>query len=157
MVMPMTDDIVVQRSIAAPADHVWAMISDVTRMGEWSPENTGGVWRKGATGPQVGASFKGTNKNGKKNWSTVCTVTAADPGRRFAFDVHAVVFPIARWSYELEPNEAGCTVTEATTDRRSSLMKWLGNKISGVADRAASNRAGMETTLERIAAAAEAP
>ncbi|MEY3619020.1 MAG: hypothetical protein RL726_1718, partial [Actinomycetota bacterium] len=63
-------DVVVSKEIAASPEVVWEMVSDLTRMGEWSPENKGGEWIKGATGPAVGASFKGRNSNGKKSWST---------------------------------------------------------------------------------------
>jgi uncharacterized protein YndB with AHSA1/START domain len=53
----MADVVSVERTIAASPDALWKMVSDVTRMGEWSPENTGGEWLKGATGPAVGAKF----------------------------------------------------------------------------------------------------
>ncbi|HAS09465.1 MAG TPA: SRPBCC family protein, partial [Acidimicrobiaceae bacterium] len=53
-------DVSVSREIAAPPQRVWELISDITRMGEWSPETTGGKWLKGATGPAVGARFRGT-------------------------------------------------------------------------------------------------
>jgi uncharacterized protein YndB with AHSA1/START domain len=151
----MSDEVRVQRSISAPADRVWAMISDVTRMGEWSPENTGGSWKRGATGPAVGAKFAGKNRNGTKKWSTVCTVTAAEPGSSFAFSVAAGPLKVAEWRYDIAPTDAGCTVTETWTDRRGGLIKKLGKPFSGVADRVTHNRAGMETTLERLAAAAE--
>jgi len=75
----MGNQIEVRREISAPADTVYRFVSDVTRMGEWSPETTGCGWINGADGPAVGARFKGTNKHGSKTWSTVCTVVAADP------------------------------------------------------------------------------
>ena len=62
----MTEQVSVTREIGAPAGQVWAMVSDLTRMGEWSPENEGGEWLRGAAGAQPGASFRGTNRNGKK-------------------------------------------------------------------------------------------
>src|SRR6202021_1396406 len=57
--------------IAAPAEKVWALVSDLPRMGEWSPENAGGKWVKGATGPALGAVFEGTNKHGFRPWATM--------------------------------------------------------------------------------------
>ena len=145
----------VSREIAAPPEVVWAMISDVTRMGEWSPETTGCRWIKGATGPVVGARFAGDNRNGSKKWSTNCTVTAAEPGRSFVFRVDVGPLKVAQWGYALEPAGAGCIVTETWTDRRGGLVQALGKPLSGVADRAEHNRAGMEQTLARLAAAAE--
>ena len=74
----MAEQVSVSREIAAPAEQLWAMVSDVTRMGEWSPENEAGEWLRGATGPKPGASFRGTNRNGKKTWKTVATVVDAE-------------------------------------------------------------------------------
>ncbi len=152
----MAETVSVSREIGAPADSVWAMVSDVTRMGEWSPETTNAEWVKGATAPVVGARFKGTNQGGGKTWSTGATVTSADPGRRFSFLVAVGMLKVAEWSYDFEPTDAGCRVTETWADRRNGLTKALGKPLTGVADRAEHNRAGMEQTLERLAAAAEA-
>lgn len=152
----MADEISVEREIGAPAEAVWAMVSDVTRMGEWSPETTGCAWTGGATGPAVGARFKGVNANGKRKWSTDCKVTECEPGEVFTFHVSAVGLGVADWSYRFEPTTSGCRVTETWTDRRGWLAKRLGGPISGVADRAEHNRAGMEKTLATLATAAEA-
>ena len=69
------------RDIAAPAEDVWALVSDLPRMGQWSPENKGGKWVKGATGPELGAVFKGSNKNGIRRWSTTVIVVACERGK----------------------------------------------------------------------------
>jgi len=151
----MTTTISVSRAIAAPADHVWSLISDLPRMGEWSPENTGGTWLKGATGPAVGARFKGSNAKDKHKWNTAVRVTTCDPGRAFAFDVSAVGARVANWAYVIEPTDDGCLVTETWTDQRGWLAAKLGGPVSGVAERVAHNRAGMEATLEALAATAE--
>jgi uncharacterized protein YndB with AHSA1/START domain len=151
----MGEQVAVSKDVAAPAELVWAMVTDVRRMGEWSPETTAGQWLKGATGPVPGAKFKGTNKNGEKSWSTDATVVDAEPGTRFAFNVDVGPVKVASWSYDFEPTADGCRVTETWTDRRNALIKALGKPLSGVADRAAHNRQGMVETLERLAAAAE--
>lgn len=151
----MTDQVSVTREISAPAELVWAMVSDVTRMHEWSPENVGGTWLGGASGPKPGARFRGANRNGKKKWTTLGAVIDADPGRRFSFRVTAAGLKVAEWDYAFEPTATGCQVTETWTDQRGFLAKSLGKPVSGVADRASHNRAGMEQTLERLATAAE--
>ena len=66
----MADEVSVSREIAAPAEQVWAMVSDVTRMGEWSPEAEGATWLGDASGAAPGARFRGTNRHGTKTWST---------------------------------------------------------------------------------------
>ena len=58
--------------IVAPAEVVWALVSDLTRMPEWSPETTKVEWTGGSTGPSVGATFKGSNRMGPRRWSTSC-------------------------------------------------------------------------------------
>jgi len=152
----MTTSVSVSREIAAPADQVWALLSDLPRMGEWSPENTGGSWVKGATGPAVGARFKGGNSNGKKSWTTDARITVCEPGRAFGFDVSAVGLPVSAWSYTLEPttDATGCTVTETWTDRRGAIARFFSKSASGVEDRAAFTRESIETTLTNLAAAA---
>ena len=149
-------DVDVTRTIAASPETVWALVSDLPRMGEWSPENEGGKWVGGADGPAVGAKFKGANSNGGHSWKTVATVTAAEPGRRFAFTVKAAGLPIAEWSFELEAIDGGCSVTQHFTDKRPGFFKPIAAKATGVSDRAVHNRDGMTRTLDALAAAAEA-
>jgi hypothetical protein len=151
----MADEISVDREIAASADDLWERVSNVERMGDISPENIGGKWLKGATGPVVGARFKGNNQNGKKKWSTIAKVVESEPGRVFAFDVTSGPLKVARWTYRFEPTDAGCRVTEIWTDQRGKLVSFLGKPVSGVADRASHNRESMQATLDRLAALAE--
>jgi uncharacterized protein YndB with AHSA1/START domain len=152
----MNEQVSVTREIGAPAERVWSMVSDVTRMGEWSPENEGAEWLRGATGPQRGATFRGTNRNGKKKWKTVATIVEVEPGRVFSFRVTAAAgLKVAEWRYAFEPTATGCRVTETWVDQRGVIVKTLGKPVSGVGDRASHNRAGMEQTLERLASAAE--
>ena len=132
------------------------MVSDVTRMWEWSPETTGARWVGGASGPVPGARFRGTNKRGFRRWQTTCTVTEAEPGRSFVFDVSFAVIPISTWGYRVEPaGEDACTVTEWWDDRRPSVFTALAGPVMGTSDQAAHNRGQIEATLERLAAAAE--
>jgi uncharacterized protein YndB with AHSA1/START domain len=151
----MTDQVSVSQEIAASPAHVWEMVSDVTRMGEWSPENVGGVWLGDATAPQPGAKFRGTNRIRRRKWKTVGTVVDADPGRRFSFRVATMGIKVAEWSYTFEPTATGCRVTETWTDQRPGFFKPIAHLATGVGDRASHNRSGMTQTLERLAAAAE--
>jgi uncharacterized protein YndB with AHSA1/START domain len=152
----MGENVSVERVIAAPAGAVWALVADVTRMCEFSPENTRCDWLGNTKEPVVGAKFRGTNENGKKKWNTVATIVDAQPGRSFAFEVKAGPLGVARWAYRFDPTDSGgCRVTETWIDRRGFIVRTLGGPVSGVKDRADHNRAGMETTLERLAAAAE--
>jgi uncharacterized protein YndB with AHSA1/START domain len=149
-----SETVTVSRDIDAPADVLWTMVSDVTRTGEWSPENLGGTWLGGATAAAPGAKFKAKNRNGSKSWSTVSTVLAAEPGRRFAFRVTAGPIKVADWSYTFEPAATGTTVTESVTDLRPGWFRPIAKLATGVADRATHNRSGMEQTLAALDAAA---
>jgi Polyketide cyclase / dehydrase and lipid transport len=151
----MAPDIIVTQEIAAPAGTIWNLISDLPRMGEWSPENTGGSWAKGASGPSVGAKFVGTNRNGSKSWKTTCTIVECSAPTTFAFDVAVGPVKVAHWAYRIDDKDGRSLVTESWTDRRGWLATKLGGPASGVADRAAHNRAGMEETLRRLAASLE--
>jgi len=152
----MSEPVSVTTEIAAAPEEVYAMVADLTRMGEWSPENNGATWLGGATGAAPGARFKATNSAGKKEWSTAGVIVEAVPGRVLSFRVTAVGAKVARWTYRFEPTDGGCAVTESWVDERNALVKFLGKPVSGVADRATHNRAGMEETLRNLKAAAEA-
>jgi hypothetical protein len=147
-------DVEVSETVKAEAARLYELVSDLPRMGEWSPENTGGKWLKGATGPAVGARFRGTNRAGIAVWATTVTVTAAEPGRRFAFDVDFAGVPISTWEYEFAGDGGSCTVTERWTDRRPGLMKAT-SILTGVINRGNHNRDGMQKTLQRLKATAE--
>ena len=141
------------RLIDAPPDRLYALLSDVTTMGSRSPEARDAVWLSG--GGEVGSRFKGSNRIKAMRWTTVATVTVADPGRRFAFVTSAP--SRSTWTYELSPQRGGTLVTESVVkhDAQPLPIRWL-QRLAGVTDRAASLRHGIESTLERLAAAVEA-
>jgi ligand-binding SRPBCC domain-containing protein len=139
--------------INAPAEKVWALVSDLPRMGEWSPENAGGKWVKGATGPALGAVFRGRNRNGIRRWSTTVTVIACEPSKAFEFAVTSGPLEVANWRYEFEGTEAGCRVTESWSDRRKS---WFVTLARAMGDHSAEHaEREMAATLARLAAAVE--
>lgn len=137
-----------------PPERVWALVSDVTRTGQWSPENTGGRWVDGATGPAPGAQFVGTNRNGIFRWWTSCRVTECVPGQRFAFDVSAARLPVARWDWSMCPAGAGTEVTLTWTDRRTGPAGWVMRNGGRLAVGATIDRAHVERniaiSLERL-------
>jgi hypothetical protein len=142
------------RDIAAPSEKLWSLVSDLPRMGEWSPENAGGQWIKGATGPALGARFKGTNRNGLRRWSTTVTVVGCEPGKVFEFAVTSGPLAVANWRYEFEVLDSGsCRVTESWIDHRAP---WFRVAARVMGDHSADNaHKQMATTLQNLAAAAE--
>jgi hypothetical protein len=155
--------------IDAGADELYTLISDPTRMGQWSPENLGAVVLNPAEDGTafVGMNFEGRNKRGRSRWVTRCTVTAADPGRRFAFQVHTIGVKKPRlrgsnasWEYRFEPLGEGRTrVTETWTDDRAS---WP-DPVVAVFDRIVTSgktfpefqRSNIRTTLDALKRVAE--
>ena len=147
--------VVINRDPAA----VFALIADVTRTGEWSPECIAGRWVSGASdsaaGPAVGAKFEGDNAlviGGMtlKRWTTTSEVTEFVPGERFAF----LAEEYTTWRYVLEPVGDGTRVTESfdfTT--ASALQRFL---YESIARRPASLVKGMQKTLDRMKAHLEA-
>src|SRR4051794_19014049 len=93
--------------IDAPPEVVYDFVADLTRMGELSPEATGGKWLGDATSAAVGARFRGWNKRGPLRWSTTCVITAADRGHRLEWENGSAGFKVARWTYEFTPTTNG--------------------------------------------------
>ncbi len=141
--------------MAASPEKIWDLLSDVTKIGRYSPETFEAEWLDGATGPVVGAKFRGHVKRngwGPTYWTT-CTVMESEPGRVFSFGVGTGDKPLSIWGYTLEPNGEGTDVTENFT-----LTPTLGLRIYWALlgwARGKTNREGMRTTLERIKAEVE--
>lgn len=138
--------------INAPPEKVYAMVTDVTRMGEWSPECRRAEWVGDATGPAVGARFKGHNKLGIMRWATTPTVKVADPGREFTFETGKPGKEQTRWTYRFTPKDGGTEVIESFEALRYGAFQKLTAKP---AKRAAKLTGDMQQTLERIKQAAE--
>lgn len=113
---------------AAPTD-VYALISDVARIGERSPECRTAEWVSGVPGT-VGAVFRGRNRVGwAARWSRRCEVTQAEPGAAFAFRTVPERFDPSRrdsttWTYELTPVEGGTHVRHSYEITRLPLQPF---------------------------------
>jgi hypothetical protein len=139
----------------AQPDKIWGLVSDVTQIGRFSPETFEAEWLEGATGPAVGAKFRGhvkRNRKGPTYWTT-CTVLASEPGKEFTFGVGPSDKPLNVWSYTMQPSGDGTDVTESFTLSPTIWLRcyWA---VLGWA-RGKTNRNGMRTTLERVKAAVE--
>jgi hypothetical protein len=136
----------------APPARIWALISDVTRMGEWSPETYKAEWLDGATGPAVGVRFRGHNRRRFfERWSTAPKIRVCEPEREFAFALGLKHRDFVVWRYHLEPVDDGTAVTESVTVRGYSLYGLLRPRR-----RERELIDGMRTTLQRIKRAVEA-
>ncbi len=141
--------------IAARPQRCYELVSDVTQMGQLSPECTGGRWVGSVGGPAVGARFLGFNRRGLVRWFTVNRVVAADPGREFAFETRGSA---TRWRYRFEPDGDGTLVTESrapTGPRPLGARVFAALLLGGLDAHDEELRDGMRATLQRLQGLAE--
>ena len=141
-----------QVDIDAPVAKVWSLVSDLSRMPQWSPQ----CRLMKALGPaRQGTTTINLNRRGRMFWPTTSVVTEVIPDKKIAFRV-----PINRtiWTYELEPTETGTRLTESrhaengtTAFSNMSINALMG----GVPSFERELVEGMNATLSRIKAAAE--
>lgn len=145
----------VQAHINAPADVVWALLADVERMSEWSPECYRVEWLDGASSPaKPGARFRGWNRYDKLDWSVPCLVKSAVPGVEISWSTLAGDREMTTWSYRLTPSAGGVDVVE------SFDVQWYSQPARLAEDFLMRNRDerrldGMRSTLQRIKEVAE--
>lgn len=152
LLQPMTGEVSMQMD--APPAAVWDLVSDVTRIGEFSPETFEAEWTRGATGPAEGATFRGHVKRngvGPVYW-TPCKVTACVPEERFEFAV-MLNGPANNWGYRLTPRDGGTLVTEYFRLAPALPMRVYWTLLGRLRGR--TNERGMRTTLERMKAVVE--
>ena len=133
------------RVVAAPPQEVYAFVSDMTRMGEISPETRSVRWT------EPGRRFRGSNAIGRfYRWSMSGSVTEDVSGEVFAFRTD---WPSQTdWRYTFESVDGGTLVTESMRKQRRQLrLIVLLQDLAGARDRQAHLQAGMETTLVRLA------
>ena len=134
----------------APAQEIWELVADVRNTGRFSPETFDARWLDGATGPALGARFRGhvkRNEIGPIYWKT-CRVSACEPGREFGFAVYAGGRRANNWHYRLRPTDGGTSVTESFelgSGRLVAVYWFLLGRLRG-----RTNETGMRQTLERI-------
>ncbi len=142
--------------IRATPQTVYDLIADRSGVARISEEASGTLR---STGPlSEGDTFWGMNRHGPWRWATRCRVTAAEPGREFAFDVDVWPFPISTWSYVIEPTGTGCVVTETWVDRRDGVRGRLitaGGSVFIPGPREEHNRVNIRSSLLALRAAAE--
>ena len=136
-------------TIAAPIGEVFAAVTDVTRMGEWSPECVACRWVGDATGPAVGAEFEGDNVAALgpitlKRWTTTSEVVDVEPNASFEFRAEGYTL----WRYEFAERDGATVVTESFSyPPYVGWQKWVYGRLL---NRQQAMTKGMQATLERI-------
>lgn len=142
--------------IAAPPEVVYELITDITRMGEWSPECYRCTWLGDADAAAPGARFRGYNKVGSYQWERTAVITSAEPGRLFAFTtVHDKTGKDeTAWRYDLRAVPAGTLLTESYQFVWCPVVNRL---LELPIPRSRQIARGIRQTLINIKATAEAP
>jgi hypothetical protein len=143
-------------SVAMAPDDLYALVSDVTNMGDWSPICKACWWDEG-DGPRVGAHFTGRNETSERTWETRSRVVAADPGREFAWVVND---GWVRWGYTFEPENGGTRLTESWEFLPPGIAgfreRYGDDADAHVENRRVAAKSGIPATLAAIKKAAEA-
>ncbi len=138
--------------IGADPERVWALVTDITRMGEWSPGTPAG----GASGPAPGARFVGFNAHGRMRWRTHCRVMECEQPHRFSFTVAENGMT---WGWRLEPDGTGTRLTQwrdRTTPPNRLVKALVATGLLG-RDREPTMVDGMHLTLSALKTHAERP
>lgn len=147
-----SDSVVVARS----AEDLYDIVSDVSRMGDWSPVCKACWWEEEGGTARVGAWFGGRNELPERTWETRSEVVAADRGREFAFVNSGM---IARWGYTFAPVDGGTELTESwefLPGGISLFREHFGDDADAqIADRLEAARTGIPATLAAIKKSAE--
>lgn len=106
----------VSAHVDAGSAFVWALLCDVNLPARFSTEFLGAEWLDGATGPALGARFRGKNRHvAVGEWETVSVVTACEPERVLEWSVGDPGRPAAVWRFEIEPDGAGVVLRQRAT------------------------------------------
>ena len=142
-------------TVAASAEALYDLVSDVTRTGEWSPVCTACWWDEGASG-QVGDWFTGRNVTPERSWDTRSQVVVADRGREFAWVVGG---SYVRWGFTLTAVEGGTELTESwefLPDGQAMFAERYGDAApQQIADRTRAAHEGIPATLAAVKRIAE--
>jgi uncharacterized protein YndB with AHSA1/START domain len=144
--------------IDAPPAKVWELVTAMERYGEWSSENTGGRWRKGADGAEgtgrVGDQFVGINRRDGVEWKALVEVVEREEGRSYAFVTGGKDMNLARWRYELQSDGDGTLLVEQWTMSNPDFFREQGGDAE-IAKRAANAKESISATLAGMKATAE--
>lgn len=141
--------------IAADVGTVFDLVTDLSRMGEWSP-NCKACWLDEGGRMEVGQWFSGRNEQDGQTNESRNQIVALESGRAFAFHTGG---DLVRWQYDFAPADGGTILTESWTLLRAGLDKF--DEVFGdlaatqIAEKKRWAQAGITSTLEAIKRAAE--
>lgn len=145
-----------EAAVAAPAEAVWRVVTDVTRTGEWSHECQRVTWLGGAASAVPGARFRGRNQAGLLRWHRLSEITAVRAPRELRWrTLPTLRFPDStEWTILVEPDGPLTRITVSyRVVRLPAVLDWLfARLIPAHRDRGA----GLTSDLQRLGAVAAA-
>ena len=149
----------VTRVIAATPSQLWPYVSDIDLPARFSSEFRGAEWLDGATGPALGARFRGTNEHpAAGRWQVECTIVEFEPERAIGWKVAGPDGAAAQWRFTLEPVEGGTRVTQwcrigpGRSGLSPAIERMPDREHDIVERRLAEHAANMQKNLEGLAA-----
>jgi hypothetical protein len=146
-----SDSVLVARS----AECLYDMVSDVTRIGEWSPVCKACWWDEGSSA-RAGGWFTGRNATADRTWETRSEVVVAERGREFAFIVGG---SYVRWGYTFTVVGEGTRVTESWDFLPEGIAmfeeKFGADAPTQISDRTKAAHDGIPLTLAALKRTAE--
>lgn len=141
--------------VACSPEVLYDMVSDITRMGEWSPICRACWWDEGDSA-KAGAWFTGRNEIPGRTWETRSEVVVAEPGKEFAFIVGG---SLVRWSYRFTPTDGGTKITQSWEFLPAGIElfkdRFGPDAEREIADRTEAAHMSIPATLARIKEVAE--
>ncbi len=144
----------VEVEVDATVQDVWAVVCDVTRVGEWSHECRAARWLGHPSGLVPGARYRGLNRAGWARWRRTSEIVAVDPPRQLVWrTVPTVFFPDStRWCIRLEARGDRTLITQSFSVQRAH---WLLDRIyARLVPTHQDRHARLSDDLARIGAAA---
>jgi len=143
-----------EATIAAPPETVWSLVTDVSRMPDWSPELVRMLPLKRG-GMRRGQWYLGINRRKGVVWPTRNVVAVLEPGRTVAWDTTSSG---ARWIWEIKASGEGTHVVHRRpVPEKLTLVSRLFAPVflGGNAEHADELETGMAATVARLKAVAE--
>lgn len=149
----------VSRVIDATPAQLWPFLTDIDLPARFSSEFQGAEWLDGATGPSLGARFRGTNEHPVVGrWQVTCTIVEFEPERVIGWAVENVDDPAAQWRFTLEPVDGGTRLTQwcqlgpGRSGLSPAIERMPDREHEIIERRLAEHAANMQKNLDGIAA-----
>ena len=139
------------RAVDAPPEVIWKIITDITRIPEWSPECVRCEWVEGDSAVP-GATFRGTNRRYGAEWTTIATVERAEANKDFTFVTDKGSNRSTRWQYRIDATNEGTLLTERY--EYLSIRPWV-KFLFVLFNRSGTMKENLRQSLDKIAEIAE--